>query len=153
MSEESTDSDDEDNDDDGSTSVTSFPSESFRVVVLLPPRCREGASLQTSSAADGANTGVHLGSGVRSQRGGRRGAGRRRTRKSSGDPVGGVEGGSYPGRSGLFAATSTRTLGDGEPISFANTSRPRPNAPASLTARQSARVRRRLTVLESWRTV
>ena len=54
--EEGADSDDEDDDDNGSTPRTSFPLESFRVVVLLPPRCREDASLQTSSAADGAST-------------------------------------------------------------------------------------------------
>ena len=43
--EEGADSDDEDDDDNGSTPRTSFPLESFRVVVHLLPHCREAASL------------------------------------------------------------------------------------------------------------
>ena len=57
--EEGADSDDEDDDDNGSTPMTSFPLESFRVVVHLLPHCREAASLQMSTAGvsfDGPNT-------------------------------------------------------------------------------------------------
>ena len=61
--EEGADSDDEDDDDDGSAPMTSFPLESFRVVVHLLPHCREAASLQMSTAGvsfDAPNTEVGL---------------------------------------------------------------------------------------------